>query len=140
MTRKVAAAVHELVTKGCGIGEAARAAGMHHVSLSRAIHRPDIAAYLEQQKALQIQGIDRLRQSAKAAAINHGLWLMHNAQSEQIRAKMVELFAGEGKQAPQIALQFNDNRSGYEYVRPGQKLVEVRNKPAQDGASGGDDG
>lgn len=137
MRAELREAVRLIVQKGYQIGKAAEAAGLHPVSLSRALARPPIRAYLEEQKALYCLDADQLKGRAKAMAINAGIDLMHNAQSEAVRARMVELFAGEGGKGAQLQVTINNDRGGYEFVRPGQRIVDIT--PAIDGASDGDD-
>lgn len=93
---------------------------MNETALGRALQRPEVAAFLEQQKALATLDALKLKEQAKAIAIREGIDLMVSAQSEQVRARMVEFFAGEARQAlvnvnvsaPQ------EPASGYRYARP----------------------
>lgn len=50
---------------------------------------------------------------------------------------MVELFAGDGKKSGDINVQVNVDRGGYEFARPGQRIVEIReaNEGENDGAT-----
>ena len=111
---------------------------MDESSLGRALAKPHIKAYVEAQKALFLTDMLKLKDRAKAIAIAQGIDLMHNATSEAVRARMVELFAGEARSGPSVAVQVNVDRAGYEFVRPGQRVVEI--DPAPDLSSGADDG
>ncbi len=118
--------------------EAALRAGLNEKSLSRAIQRPEIGAYLETLKAQAVMDAGALKQQARAAAIRVGLELMHEAKSEQVKARLVEFFAGEVKTGASVNVQVNVDRGGYEFVRPGARMVDI--EPATDDASGADDG
>ena len=129
-------AVALIVEEGRTQREAAGRAGMNETSLGRALQRPAIAAYIEQQKALAVLDADSLKASAKRMAIRVGIGLLHDAKSEQVRARMVEFFAGEAKTGPSVAVQVNVDRGGYEFRRPGQRLVDIA--PATDVQSSDD--
>lgn len=126
-----------IVTKGVTQREAAIRAGMNETALSRALLKPHIKAWLEEQKAAFAVDMLQLKDRARGIAISTGIELMHSAQSEAVRARMVELFASEGKPGSQVNVQVNVDRGGYEFVRPGSRMVEI--EPATDGASGGGD-
>lgn len=62
--------------------------------------------------------LDSLRGMAKASAVRVGLDLMHNAKDERVKARMVELFAGETR-GPAVVVQMNQHAgAGYIYTRP----------------------
>ena len=130
-------AVELIVEKGVTQREAAKQAGMNETALGRALAKPHIKAYIEAQKALFLTDMLKLKDRAKAIAIAQGIDLMHTATSEAVRARMVELFAGEARSGPSVAVQVNVDRGGYEFVRPGQRVVEI--DPAPDLTSGDDD-
>lgn len=129
-------AVTLIVEKGITQREAAKRSGMNETALGRALAKPHIKAYVDTQKALFITDMLKLKERAKAIAIAQGIDLMHNATSEAVRARMVELFAGEAKSGPSVAVQVNVDRGGYEFVRPGSKVVEISSQ--SDDASDGD--
>ncbi len=108
---------------------------MNETSLSRALLKPHIKAWMEEQKAAFAVDMLQLKDRARGIAISTGIELMHSAQSEAVRARMVELFASEGKPGSQVNVQVNVDRGGYEFVRPGSRMVEI--EPATDEASGG---
>ena len=129
-------AVTLIVEEGRTQRDAAARAGLDERSLSRSLKIPHIAAYIEQQKALAVLDADSLKASAKRMAIRVGIGLLHDAKSEQVRARMVEFFAGEAKTGPSVAVQVNVDRGGYEFRRPGQRLVDIA--PATDVQSSDD--
>ena len=130
-------AVEEIVWKGVTQREAAHRAGMNETALGRALARPAIAAWLEYLKAQAALDADKLKAHARAIAIREGTRLITEAQSEQVRARMVEFFAGEAKPGSQVNVQVNVDRGGYEFVRPGARMVEI--EPAPDSASGAEE-
>lgn len=131
-------AVDLIATKGYRVPDAATLAGMNEKALYRALARPPIAAYVEAMKANEASLAASLKEQARAMAIRAGIDLLHNAQSEQVRARMVEFFASEERKNPAVAVQINVDRGGYEYARPGAQIVEIL--PGAGPASGALDG
>lgn len=117
---RVREALRLRVEKGMSGEKAAREAGLAPSALWKALTRPHVAAYYESLRAEYSQEVQRLKGFAKLRAIQVGVELMENAQSEQVRARMVEFFAGESKQAlVNIDLSGNGKgRGGYVYRRP----------------------
>ena len=130
-------AIDLIAIEGMKIGEAADKAGMNASALSRAINKPHIKTFIDEQKALYCLEADNLKGVAKAMAIRTGIDLMQNSPSHAVRARMVELFAGDGKKSGDINVQVNVDRGGYEFARPGQRIVEIReaNEGGNDGAT-----
>lgn len=110
---------------------------MTETALGRALKRADIAAYVDAQLAQQALDADSLKGRAKIMAIHRGIDLMHNAQSEAVQARMVELFAGEDRKAPLVNVNIGATSKGYEYAPPGSQVVEIRTPP--DSPSSADD-
>lgn len=127
-------AVTLIITKGLTQRDAALRAGMNETALSRALLKPHIKTYVEAQKALFATDMLQLKDRAKSIAIATGIELMHSAQSEAVRARMVELFAGDAKSGPAVAVQVNVDRGGYDFVPKGAKMVRI--VPPQDEPSG----
>ena len=137
MRPKLRHAVALIIEEGRTQREAAGRVGLDERSLSRSLKIPHIAAYVEQQKALAVLDADKLKASAKRMAIRVGISLLHDAKSEQVKARMVEFFAGEAKPGGAVNVQVNVDRGGYEFRRPGQRLVDIA--PIPDTQSGADD-
>ena len=98
--------------------EAARRAGMNETALSRALGKPHVAQELERRKEEVAVSLSALKGMAQIAAIRTGLELMRSSPDHRVRAKMVELFAGEARQ-PAVAVQVNNTLpTGYIYARP----------------------
>lgn len=113
-------ALDEIALKGRTQRDAARVAGLHEKSLSRALQKPHIAAWLEYQQTQAILDADQLKTKARAMAIRVGIDLLHSATSEAVKARLVEFFAGEPK-TPAVAVQINNNAgAGYVYRPPDQ--------------------
>lgn len=134
LSKKTRAAVVILATEGVTQREAARRAGMNEKALCRALQQPHVAAALEAEKDRFIKAMSGTRAVLKARAIEVAAELMENAESEAIRARMVEFLAGERGPASQVNVQVNTGGS-YEYVRRGQRVVTIEGS-ATDGASG----
>ena len=55
--------------------------------------------------------------------------LMLNSKSEAIRAQMVEFFASDAKVSP-VSVHIDARQAGgYEFIRPGQQVVEIKGSP-----------
>lgn len=93
---------------------------MNETALSRALGKPHIAAELERRQTEAALSLDTLKGMAKASAFRVGLDLMHNSPDHKVRAKMVELFAGEARQAlVNVNLSpAHEPATGYRYARP----------------------
>lgn len=91
---------------------------------------------MEAMKLDAIANIEALKGTYKALALEHARYLLTNAKSEAVQARMVEFLAGEARPGTQVNVQINNDRGGYEYARPGQQVVEIRGaddqSPAQD--------
>lgn len=125
-------AVMMIAEQGRTQRDAAARAGLNEKSLSRALQRPEISNYLEYCKALSAIDADKLKGQARVIAIRTGIELLNDAKSEQVRARMVEFFAGEARQAG-VAVQVNVGpNAGYVYAKPdtlsggtGSQVVDI---------------
>lgn len=135
-------AVQLIAINGKPVGEVAETVGMNASALSRAINRPEVRAYIEEQKALYCLNADSLKGLAKALAINTGIDLMQHAASEAVKARMVEFFAGEARTGTQVNVNIGANSGGYEFLRPGQRIIDITplDGAAPDSPSGDIDG
>jgi hypothetical protein len=125
ISAKVRKALHLVAWQGLTQREAAQEAGLHPVSLSRALAHGNVRTYLDEQKALVLQEIERLKTRAKLVALQEGIKMMGPDAPANVRARMVELFSAEPRAAGNVAVQVNVDRGGYEYVRPGSQVVDV---------------
>ena len=98
---------------------------MSEKSLSRALHKPHIADYYERQKVLALQDLKQVRKLGEVAALRVAIDLLHNSKSDSVRARMVEFFGRIEQSGPSVVIQNNINSTGYETVRPGQRVVDI---------------
>lgn len=119
--------------------ECARRAGLSPAAIYKARKQPHVIATFEDMQAQYLQEVERQRGPLKALALQHARDLLTNAKSESVKARMVEFLAGEPKgNSVNVAVNVQNNvGNGYEYVRPGQKLVDIT--PALDTQSGNED-
>lgn len=120
-----------MVTKGATQRAAALHCGMNERAFSKALRKPHVEAFKQQQEALFLNEIAGLKKLSSALAYQTGMDLMHNAKSESVKARMVELFRDEGPRGPQVAVNIQQNigTQGYEYVPPGAQIVDITPAP-----------
>jgi hypothetical protein len=126
MSAKLRNAIHLHVQEGKTILAACKEAGMSPQGFHKAMKRPTVRDYLQKVQAEFVTSVESKRALHRARAFEVGLDLMINSKSEAIRARMVEFFAGEAKQAAQVQVNVDARSGGYEFVRPGQQLVEIK--------------
>ncbi|WP_132462134.1 hypothetical protein [Rhodovulum marinum] len=91
----------------------------------KALKRPAVQDYMQEVQRAFVAEVEASRAVYKARALEAALELMQNAKSEAVRARMVEFLAGDGK-APQVAVHVDARQvGGYEYPRPGERVVEI---------------
>ncbi|GGO50880.1 hypothetical protein GCM10011315_02700 [Roseovarius pacificus] len=119
--------MHARVRDGLSIADAAKAGGMSANGFHKALQRPEVKEYQQEVQHKFVLESESSRAFYKARAFEVALDLMKNAQSETVRARMVEFLAGDGK-APQVAVHVDARTvSGeYAFVRPGGKVVEIQ--------------
>jgi len=101
--------------------------------LSESGWRPAVVAHLQEVQERYVAEVEANRAAYKAQALEVAADLMRNAKSEQVRARMTEFLANDGNvgQGVQVNVDARKMVSGYEYIPPGAKVVEVRS--VQDG-------
>lgn len=126
ISSKLRVAVEAHVTEGLTIVDACARAGMSRQGFHKAMKRPAVIDFVEAVRRRFVTSVEGNRALYKARALEVALDLMLNAKSESIRARMVEFLAGDGK-APAVAVHIDarQEHGGYEYVRPGQRVVEI---------------
>ena len=108
------------------IAAACAEAGMSPQGYHKAMKRPEVRDYLQTVQLEFIASIEADKAVYKARAFEVGMDLMLNSKSEAVRARMVEFFASDGKVSA-VSVHIDARQShGYEYVRPGQQVVEIR--------------
>jgi lambda repressor-like predicted transcriptional regulator len=112
-------AINAIAKEGTTKREAARRAGMNETSLGKALAKPHVAKELEAAKTLFALEMNDLRGTAKAIAIQTGIELMRTSASDNVRARMVEFFAGEGRQPlVNVSVSAGQDRGVYAYTKP----------------------
>lgn len=118
ISAKLRRAIDIIALEGQTQVKAAQRAGMHETSLSIALKKPHVRAYLDERKALAAMEADSLRGIARTLAIQTGIDLMQTSPSHAVRAKMVEFFAGEARGSA-VNVQINTGPAeGYIYRKP----------------------
>lgn len=138
LSAKLRAAIDVRVTEGLSIVESCAKAGLSPQGWHKAMKRPAVRNHLEVVQRRFVAESDAKRALYRARAFEVALDLMLTAKSEAIRARMAEFLASDGK-APQVAVHVDARaveRGGYEFVRPGQKLVELTDEPQGDESAG----
>lgn len=130
-------AIHLIITEDITQREAARRAGMHEAALSTILQKPEVKAYVEDQKALFLGDIDKLRARGLIVAYKVAIELATSGSSETVRLKAVEFLAG-GKAPGGVNVQINNAPGGYEY--PGRKFKDVSPPSPADTQSGAEEG
>ncbi|SFR98438.1 hypothetical protein [Yoonia litorea] len=127
ISKKLRQAIEIRVRKGATILAACEEAGLSPAGWYKAMQRPAVVDLLQEVQNRFVSEVSAGSAHRKARALKVAEDLMHNARSENVRARMAEFLAGDGK-SPQVAVHV-DARStsrGYEMVRPGQRVVEMR--------------
>ena len=136
LSSKLRAAIEATVTKGTTIVDACKEAGMSTQGYHKAMKRAAVRDYLETVQRRFVADVEANRALYKARAFEVALDLMLNAKSDAIRARMCEFLAGDAKVSPvAVHIDARQDRGGYEFVRPGQRLVEIEpdGRPKSDG-------
>jgi hypothetical protein len=129
LSSKLKDAIRRRVANGRSIKAACEEAGLSESGWHAAMRRPAVLDHLREVQERYVAEVEANRAAYKAQALEVAADLMRNAKSEQVRARMAEFLASEGK--PGHGVQVNvDARSmapiGYEYIPPGAQVVEVR--------------
>lgn len=119
------------VKQGLTISAACDEAGMSTQGYHKAMKRPEVRDYLQTVQMEFVASVEGDKAIYKARAYEVGMDLMLNSKSEAVRARMVEFFAGDGKVSP-VSVHIDARQTrGYEYVIPGQQVVEIRSKTTE---------
>jgi hypothetical protein len=129
---KLAKVLHRMAYEGLSQTEAAKREGMNAVSISRALKKPHVQEHLNAIKTKLIESAEGMAGAYKALALQHAAYLCINAKSEAVQARMVEFLAGEKSLGTQVNIAINADRGGYEYVRPGSRVVEIEAEQFQE--------
>ncbi len=125
-------AIELRVKKGMTVAAACEEAGMSSQGFHKAMKRSGVRDYLQTVQLEFIASVEGEKAMYKVRAMEVGMDLMMNSKSEAIRARMVEFFASDGKASP-VSVHIDARQTvGYEYARPGQKVVEIVPNKAED--------
>ncbi len=138
LSTKLRDAIRLRVTRGKSIKDACEEAGLSESGWHAAMRRPAVLDHLREVQERYVAEVEANRAAYKAQALEVAADLMRNAKSEQVRARMAEFLASEGKAGPGVQVNV-DARStapmGYKYIPPGAQVVEIRS--ATEGADKG---
>ncbi len=135
ISQKLRTAIELRVRKGMTIVAACEAANLSTSGWHKAMLRPAVRDFLAETQATYVAECSTLRATAEVRAIEVALDLMQNAKSETIRARMAEFLASGGKASSGVNVHVDARQGhpqGYEFIRPGQKVVEVIDGTAAD--------
>lgn len=122
-------AVSLRLLKSKTLEEAAGLAGVSVAGLHKALQQPQNQPILESIKSAYISQVEGRRAVLSANALEYAHDLMLNARSESVRARMVEFLAGRYSEKPtqevHVKGEVHHAFRGYEYLTPGQALVDV---------------
>ncbi len=126
LSPKLRTAIRGMIRDGLSQVAAAEAAGMSRQGLGKAMKRPAVRDAMALEQAMFVAEIADKRAIYRAQAFEVAVKMMLDPKtSDAVRARMVEFLAGDGK-TPQVALHIDARPSaGYEYIRPGARVVEI---------------
>ena len=117
-------AIHAMVMESLTGAEAARRAGLGPNTLSKAMQRPDVQAFVKELTAFKIRRDQIKREGYVPLILDEALKLAQHAKAESIRLRAIEFLYGAlgpkdaaGKPVPVAAAQINIG-PGYHYQPP----------------------
>ena len=127
LSLKLRRAIDLRVREGRTITDACGEAGMSPQGFHKAMKRQSVRDLVEDVQRRFVAEVEAQRSIYKARALEVALDLMLNAKSESVRARMAEFLASDGKVGQQVNVHVDARTvgGGYEFVRPGSKLVEI---------------
>lgn len=126
ISSKVRAAIELRVRKGLSIEAAANAAGLSRNGLSKALKRPEVDRLLAETQERFVTEVSSQRALLRAHACEVASEMLESTTDDRVRLKLIELLMSDGK-APAVSVNVDarTGSGGYEYLRPGQRLVEI---------------
>lgn len=136
ISAKLRKAIELRVYKGLLWVDAAQAAGLSPSGVFNQLSKPHVKEFTATLEGQRDQAIMAKEKANKLKAQQVLGDVMEGELDNRIRLKAVELVTREPRNQPQIAVnvQTNVGGGGYEYVRPGQQMVDIT--PDPDHASG----
>lgn len=134
---RVRAAVGFRVRENLSIANAAEKAGLSRNGFAKALKRTVVQDLIRDEQERMAQDVNHLRAVARHRALEVAREILENG-SENAKLRVIDLFLREGKAATEVNVSVDarqTDRGGYEYVRPGQRLVEVLEPESASGAA-----
>ena len=125
MSTKLREAIALRVSQGLNIKEACKQAGISETGYHKAMKRPAVKDFYQEAQRKFVTDVEARRATYKARAFEVAADLMEHAKSESVRARMAEFLANEGKSGNTVNVHVDARQTGYEYIRPGQRIVEI---------------
>lgn len=126
MSMKLRTAIDLRVTRGLTIKDACIEAGMSEAGFHKAMKRPAVRDHLQEVQNRFVSDVEGRRAIYMARAFEVAADLMENSKSDSVRARMAEFLANGGKTGNSVNVHVDARPMGYEYVRPGQCVVEIQ--------------
>ena len=125
LSAKLRHAIEIMVEEGKSQVKAAEEAGMSRQGLGKALKKPAVREHMQAVETQFIARSEARRSLYRARALEAAWELAQNAQSEAVRARMIEFLASDAKVSP-VAVHIDARHMpGYEYAQPGAKIVEI---------------
>ncbi|MFZ1726708.1 MAG: hypothetical protein WBO29_11055 [Albidovulum sp.] len=109
------------------IAAAAEKAGLSRNGFAKALKRIVVQDLIRAEQERMARDVDHLRAVARLRALEVARDILETG-SENAKLRVIDLLLREGKAATEVNVSVDarqKDRGGYEYVRPGQRLVEV---------------
>ncbi len=128
LSLKLRRAIDLRIREGRTITDACAEAGMSPQGFHKAMKRQSVRDLVEDVQRRFVAEVEAQRSIYKARAFEVALDLMLNAKSESVRARMAEFLASDGRVGQQVNVHVDARTvgGGYEFVRPGARLVEIQ--------------
>ncbi|MEZ5784810.1 MAG: hypothetical protein R3D70_25215 [Rhizobiaceae bacterium] len=124
---RVRAAVGFRVRENLSIANAAEKAGLSRNGFAKALRRAVVQDLIREEQERMARDVDHLRAVARLRALEVARDILETG-SENAKLRVIDLLLREGKAATEVNVSVDarqTDRGGYEYVRPGQQLVEI---------------
>lgn len=117
-------AIQLRIIEGKTVVAACYEAGMSPQGYHKAMKRPEVQEYYQDVQIKFVESIESDKPINLVRAYQAGIDLLMNSKSDAVRARMVEFFLAE-KKASAVVINNNVSPKGYEYARPGQRVVDI---------------
>lgn len=126
ISARMRTAIQYRVRKGYNIIDACAKAGIAQDTWYKNFLKPHIKAFFEVEKLKYIQSVENLSDRHKARALEVAAQIMEESKSDAAKMRAVEFIRGGGKSGVTVNVQNNIKSTGYEYAKPGQRIVEIQ--------------